>query len=189
MQISGKTETIARQRAKSAPGHKKEISSSQQAVDHRIGGMRAIGANLGRIAGPVLSKGGLGEAQLLAEWPSVMGEDLARDSWPVKLTFRKGERRNGTLRLKVVSARALEFQHREPQILQRLNSFFGYSAIGRIVLVQAPLPDDRQAAPPPRPLDPRQETELDRSLARVDNPGLRAALTRLGRAVIGNSTE
>lgn len=146
--------------------------------------MRAIGAELAGIAAPVLRKQGLGEARLLTEWPSVIGSDLARDSWPVKLSFRRGERREGTLRLKVAGPRALEFQHREPQILERINAFFGYNAIARIVLVQVPPQSD---SPPPRarPLPPAETAALQRKLGQVEHPGLREALERLGKEILG----
>jgi len=73
-------------------------------LDDRRGGMQAIGASLPRIAKPILGKQGLGEAQLLAEWPAIIGEELARHCWPIKLSFPRGERRDGTLRLRVASA-------------------------------------------------------------------------------------
>ena len=99
--------------------------------------MQAIGANLSRIATPVLGKQGLGEAQLLQQWPAIVGEDLARHCWPVKLSFPRGQRRDGTLRLRVISALALEIQHREPVLLERINGYFGYRAVARLEIGRA----------------------------------------------------
>lgn len=161
-----------------------EAGKDAEAPRARRGGMRAIGAELAGIAAPALRKQGLGEARLLTEWPAVIGSDLARDSWPLKLSFRRGERREGTLRLKVAGPRALEFQHREPQLLERINAFFGYNAVARIILVQVP----PQTEPPPprrRPLAPTEAAALERTLGPVEHPGLRAALERLGREILG----
>ena len=109
--------------------------------DRRRGKMRPVGRELPRIAGRALGKRGLGEAQLLAEWSAVVGEELGCETLPMKLSFPGGSRRNGVLKLRVTSAAALSVQHREPQILERINGFFGYGAVSRLALVQGPLPE------------------------------------------------
>jgi hypothetical protein len=162
-----------------------ERALPSKSVDERHGFMRAIGANLPRIATPVLGKQGLGEAQLLQQWTAIVGDDLARHCWPVKLTFRRGERREGTLRLRVVSALALELQHREPVLLERINAFFGYRAVIRIALVQGAAPPGPQRPPAPRPLASTERQALDQRLDGVADERLRAALERLGSAIIG----
>lgn len=155
--------------------------------NERRGTLRAIGAELQRVAGPVLGKRGLGEAQLIAQWSAVIGTQLAAATLPVKLSFPPGERRNGTLRLRVSSAAALEVQHREPQILERINGFFGYAAVARLALVQGPLPALAGDPPPqPRPLTPAERTAIEGQVAAVPDSGLRAALERLGAAILGN---
>ncbi len=151
------------------------------------GGLRPVAAAMTKITGPILGKRGLGEAQIVTEWSSIMGAELADQTAPEKLSFPPGERRHGTLRLRVAPGAATAIQHREPQIIERINSFFGYPAVARLALVQAPLKKRGPAAPPPpRPLRPDERARLDGRLAAVENPDLRAALDRLGRAVLGN---
>jgi hypothetical protein len=162
-----------------------ERALRSKSTDERHGFMQAIGANLPRIAKPVLGKQGLGEAQLLQEWPAIIGADLARHCWPIKLSFPRGKRSDGTLRLRVASAVALEIQHREPVLLERINGYFGYRAVIRLTLTQgAPLPAPDQA-PPPRPLAPAERQALGHRLDGIADPALRAALERLGSAIIG----
>jgi len=146
--------------------------------------MRAVGQELPRIAGRALGKRGLGEAHLLSEWASVVGAELAAETLPVKLTFPPGERRNGTLRLRVTSVAALAVQHREPQIVERINGFLGYPAVQRLALIQGPLPGEAPVRPPPaRPLTPEETRLLDGRLAQVPESGLKSALQRLGAAI------
>ena len=156
-------------------------------ADERRGQTRAIGAELSRIAGPVLGKRGFGEAQLLQQWAAIIGDKLAEGTMPEKLTFLRGERRDGTLHLAVAPGLAPEIQHREPVLLERINAFFGYRAVARLTLRQGlPLRRRNQGAKPPRPLDGAEASELDRRVAEVSDPELRAALRRLGAAVIGS---
>ena len=147
--------------------------------------MKTLGSAVAKIAAPVLGRRGFGEAQIILEWPAVVGEALARDSLPVKLSFRGGDRLDGTLHLRVAPGAALEIQHREPVILERINGFFGYRAVGRLALRQGPLPQRPPARPPaPRALTPTETAALNRDVAAIRDPDLRAALERLGRAVI-----
>jgi len=153
-------------------------------TDTRRGAMRSLAADLARVAKPVLGKRGFAEGQLVAQWADIVGADLARRLLPEKLSFSRGERRDGTLRLRVEPAFALEAQHREPQILERINAFFGYRAVARLALIQGPVTSSARAAPPPQaPLPEADRRAVAQRVEAVDNPELREALLRLGEAV------
>lgn len=157
-------------------------------ADQRRGGLRALAGAVPSIVAPILGKRGLAEAQLISEWASIIGADLAENAAPDRLSFPRGERRDGTLRLKVASGYALEIQHREPQLIERINAFFGYRAVARLHLVQAPPHRTARPAPlPPLPLAAREGQMLDQGLAGIEDPDLRAALRRLGASVIGTA--
>ena len=153
--------------------------------ERRRGWMRPVGRELPRVAGRVLGKRGLGEAQLLAEWSAVVGDELAAATLPIKLSFPAGGRKNGVLKLRVTSAAALAVQHREPQILERINGFFGYGAVARLALVQGPLPETVRTGPPARrPLTTAESLTLADRVSQVSDPGLKSALERLGAAIL-----
>src|SRR6202162_540518 len=154
--------------------------------ERRRGRMRAGGRGLPRGARRALGKRGLGEAQLLEKWPAVVGEALARETLPVKLSFAPGGgRKNGVLKLRVTSAAALSVQHREPQILERINGFFGYGAVARLALVQGPVLQKASAARrSARPLTPQETAALADQVSQVSDPGLKSALQRLGAAIL-----
>jgi hypothetical protein len=150
----------------------------------RRGRFRAIGAELPKLARPVLGKRGLGEAQLLMHWEAIVGPELAEEARPERLSFQKGERAHGTLRLRVAPAAALELQHQAPVIVERINVFLGYPAVARLAFVQVPLTSLRPRRAPPRPLRPEEQEALAKRLEAVDDESLRAALERLGAAVL-----
>ena len=153
--------------------------------ERRRGRMRPVGRELSRIAGRVLGKRGLGEAQLVAEWSAVVGDALAAETLPMKLSFPGGGRKNGVLKLRVTSAAALSVQHREPQIIERINGFFGYGAVTRLVLLQGPLPEKIPTGPPAgRLLTPEEAAALADRVAQVSDPMLKSALERLGAAIL-----
>ncbi len=144
------------------------------------------------MAAPILGKRGFAEAEVILQWAAVVGEELARLSVPVKLSFgtpagkEGGGRVNGTLQLRVAPGAAIEFQHLEPVIVERINTFFGYRAVARLALRQGPLPNRRPPIPRPRALSPDEAAALASRLAGIEDPALRAALERLGRAILGS---
>ena len=123
---------------------------------------------------------GFAQARLVTDWAAVVGNDLAAVCQPERLA------RDGVLSLRVAPAFALQLQHLEPQLLERIATFFGHRAVRRLRLRQGRI-HRRQPAPParPRPLAAAQARWLDGRLAAIGHDGLRQALMRLGCAVLG----
>jgi len=79
---------------------------------------------------------------------------------------------------------ALEIQHSSDVILERVNRFFGWNAVGRLALRQAPLSRRGRAKPQSSP-DPAAVTKMAESLPLADDE-LRMALARLGASIKRN---
>lgn len=144
-------------------------------------GFRALGVAVSAIAARIVAKRGGGLlVRLKAEWAAIVGTDWAAVSWPAALG------RDGALKLFAAPAAALELQHRAPLLIERINRHFGRAVVTRLTLVQKRLPGPAAAGSAgPRGLDPNEAAALDERLREVADPELRAALARLGRAVIG----
>jgi hypothetical protein len=150
--------------------------------------MKSLGSAASKVAAPVLGRRGFGEAQMVLEWASIVGEGLASDTQPVKLSFGRGERVDGTLHLRATSGAAPTVKHLEPVLIERINGFFGYRAVARLAIRQGPMPCPPPAKPPEsRALTPAEERTLETRLAAIDDPGLREALAGLGRAMLGRT--
>jgi hypothetical protein len=90
-----------------------------------------------------------------------------------------------TLVLRVEGPMALEIQHASDVILERVNRYFGWSAVGRIALRQAPL-SRRKPPTESRAPDPTSVAKVAESLSSVEDEELRAALARLGASIKRN---
>jgi hypothetical protein len=143
-------------------------------------GLRALGVAVSQVAAPILKRRAGALARLKSDWPAIVGPAWAQVSWPAALG------RDGALRLRVVPAAALDLQHRAPLIIERITLYFGRPVAARLLFVQGPLPlaPPPAAAAPLRPLAAAAAQALDRRLAQIPDPDLRAALARLGRAVL-----
>jgi len=151
--------------------------------------MKSLGSAVSKVAAPALGRRGFGEAQMILEWASIVGSGLASDTLPVKLSFGRGERIDGILHLRVTAGAAPTIQHLEPMLIERINGFFGYRAVARLALRQGPLPNRlRDKLPPvPRTLTAAEDAKLTEGLSTIADSDLRAALERLGRAVLGSA--
>lgn len=135
------------------------------------------------------AKQGFAARELVTRWAEIAGNDVARHSEPLKMQWPRpveGQPQEpATLVLRVEGPAALEIQHKSDVILERVNRFFGWHAVGRLALRQAPLSRrDRPARPGPP--DPKAVEAEAKSLSAVEDDELRAALARLGAAIKRN---
>ena len=133
----------------------------------------------------VLKAQGFASAEILSRWPQIVGAEIAASSEPLKINWPRVRDEEtpepATLVLRVEGPAALEIQHMSAVILERVNRFFGWRAVGRLALRQAPL--TRREAPKARPApDPELTARLAKTLDVADE-GLRDALARLGAAI------
>ncbi len=153
-------------------------------------GLRAIAKTLPKITGNALGKRGFAEADLLGDWTSIVGRDIASRCVPRKLDRPRPRRQGaaheaeGTLTLRVEAGYALEVQHLEPQLLERINGYFGFRAVTRLRLLQAPSPPPAPKTVPAAPLSPEAMAALHARLEDVEDTELRGALDRLGQAIL-----
>ena len=135
------------------------------------------------------AKQGFAARELVTRWTEIAGADIARHAEPLKMQWPRpveGQPQEpATLVLRVEGPMALEIQHSADVILQRVNRFFGWSAVGRLALRQAPL-SRRNRPKPSRKPDPDAVARVEETLTAVEDGDLRAALARLGAAIKRN---
>jgi hypothetical protein len=135
------------------------------------------------------AKQGFAARELVTRWAEIAGPEIAAHSEPLKIQWPRpveGQPQEpATLVLRVEGPMALEIQHAADVILQRVNRFFGWSAVGRLALRQAPLSrrDQRVVSGAP---DPKSVAKVAETLSAVEDEELRAALARLGASIKRN---
>lgn len=146
-------------------------------------GLRAISRELPAVTRSALVKRGFAAARVIADWPEIVGQPMAESSVPERLVKARGAD-SATLVVRVSPGAALELQHAIPQVIERVNGYFGFRAVDRLRLVQGPVATRRRRAlPVPPVLTPAAEAALETTLAPLANSPLHDSLARLGRAV------
>ena len=146
---------------------------------------RPLAELVNRCLGETFARQGFASGDIVTHWPEVVGPEIAAHAEPVKLQWPRGDAETpepATLVLRVEGPAAIEIQHLSGVIIERVNRFFGWRAVGRIAIRQAPLARRAKSATAARP-DPEAIARVAESLPGIADDGLRQALGRLGAAV------
>lgn len=168
------------------------ITYAQKKRPPRRGGTaRSVGEQVGDLTKRAFGRRGFSTGEIVADWARVVGDNLAGLSSPERITYPRNKRSGGTLHLRIASGSiAVELQHLEPILLERINGYFGYKAVDQVRLLQAPLPDGPQKVKKEnRPLDPEKLAEIAQMLTNVDDNDLRKSLEGLARAIMQRDIE
>lgn len=151
----------------------------------RSGRARLAGDILGKVGGVTFKRFGFVQSAVVSRWGEIVGERYAKVSSPESIRFPAGRKSGGVLTLLVEGAHAPLVQHLTPLIIERVNRFFGYEAVNRLVFRQGRLP----AAPAPvkRPELRAVPTELGEGLRQIADPELRACLESLAARLDSSS--
>jgi hypothetical protein len=131
------------------------------------------------------AKQGFASSELVTRWTEIVGAEIAAHSQPEKIQWPRpadGQTPEpGILVLRVEGPAAIEIQHLSSVVLERVNRFFGWKAVGGLRLRQAPLGRKTKAA---RPVPDREgAARIAAGLTEIADENLRDALARLGAAI------
>jgi hypothetical protein len=131
------------------------------------------------------AKQGFASTELVTRWAEIVGAEVAEHSEPEKIQWSRLDGGDtpepGTLVLRVEGPAAVEIQHLSGVVLERVNRFFGWQAVGALRLRQAPL--RRRRRTPQRANDAEAAARIAAALPEIADDKLRAALGRLGAAI------
>jgi len=149
---------------------------------------RPLSELLGATLNDVMKAQGFASTEIISRWTDIVGMEIAAHSEPLKISWPRaiGDQppEPATLVLRVEGPAALEIQHLSAVILERVNRFFGWQAIGRLAIRQAPI--RRREQPQQREPDPAIAARIAETLPDVESDNLRQALARLGAAIKRN---
>ena len=132
------------------------------------------------------AKQGFASTGIVTHWEEIVGAEIAEHCEPMRLIWprrvHEDDSEPATLVLRVEGPVALEIQHLSGVILEKVNRFFGWRAVARIQIRQAPLKRQARKAAPAGP-DPDEVARLAAGMADIGDESLRDALARLGASV------
>lgn len=142
---------------------------------------RAVSELLPDVGRAAFRKFGFVQHSVVSRWSEIVGERYAEVSSPESIRFAPGKRAEGVLHLVVAGAHAPMMQHIAPEIVERVNRFFGYQAVAKLQIRHGSVKRPDRVAPPAE-LKPVPE-ELGASLRGIADPELKAVLEALASGV------
>jgi len=178
------------ERDKSSKRSKPGKAGARRYERPRGGQARAISDLMPDVGRAAFRRFGFVQSSVVTRWPEIVGPNHARVCAPESIRFAYGEKSDGTLQLVVKPAHAPFIQQVTPEIMERVNRFFGYKAVARVKIRQGevkppPASEPRPAPPSLKPIP----MELGDSLRDIGDPELRTVLESLARSLGDESNE
>lgn len=147
----------------------------------RGGPARAVADLLPDVGRAAFRRFGFVQSSVVSRWAEIVGPRYAAVSQPESIRFPQGKRSDGVMTLVVRGAHGPMMQHIAPEIIERVNRFFGYAAVVRIAFRpgEMPAPAPRKAPPSLKPVP----VELSDSLRAIADPEFKAVLEALAAGV------
>ena len=109
--------------------HSKNNNKSQTFIQ----GLRPFSSSIPKTLKKHLRKGGYNYSNIVDNWTKMVSKKIADVCYPVTVKMGK-EMREGTLVLNVIHGKELEVEYEKNEIMDKINSFFGYKCISNVVL-------------------------------------------------------
>ena len=109
--------------------HSKNNNKSQTFIQ----GLRPFSSSIPKILKKHLKKGGYNYSNIVDNWTKMVSKKIADSCYPITVKMGK-EMREGTLVLNVIHGKEMEVEYEKNEIMNKINSFFGYKCISNVVL-------------------------------------------------------
>ena len=143
-----------------------------------IQGLRPFSSSIPKTLKKYLKKGGYNYSNIVDNWTKMVSKKISDASYPITIKMGK-EMRNGTLVLNVIHGKEMEIEYEKTEIMDKINSFFGYNCIGHITLkiVQGKVNFDKKVFPKIKDL-----SKIEKKMSQVKNENLKSSLNNFLKA-------
>tara|TARA_B100000579_G_C22225996_1_gene573935 strand:+ start:5 stop:490 length:486 start_codon:yes stop_codon:yes gene_type:complete len=141
-------------------------------------GLRPFSSSIPKTLKKYLRKGGYNYSNIVDNWTTIVNKKISDSCYPISIKMRK-EMKNGTLMLNVIHGKELEIEYAKNDIIEKINSFFGYNCIGQINLkiIEEKIKFKKNKLPIIKNL-----SKINNKIASVQNPELKESLKKFLKA-------
>lgn len=152
--------------------------------------MRTIRSLVHRLTTPICQKNGFVTAGILLDWSKILGSAFQEFCVAERVSFPPNKRSMGTLYVRTPSHMATEISYLEPTILEKINEYYGYQAISRLIIRQGPLNKAvGSSVKNSPPLTSLKQAEIEDAIAGVEDKEIKNALRQLGEGIVKKAIE
>ena len=139
-----------------------------------IQGLRPFSRSIPKGLKKLLKKGSYNFSNIVDNWTKMVGKDISNTCYPNTIKMGK-EMNNGTLVLNVIHGNELTVEYGKQEIIDKINSFFGFKCIKEVKLKVV---QEERIFKQKKPMNETQKN-YNNKLNNVNNEGLKNSLNIL----------
>ena len=154
--------------------HNKNNNKTQTFVQ----GLRPFSSSIPKTLKKYLRKGGYNYSNIIDNWTKMVSKKISDACYHKKEKMGK-DMKNGNLVLNVIHGKEIEVEYEKKEIIDKINSFFGYNCISQITLkiVQNKVVSDNKFFPKIKNL-----TKIEKKMKNIKNIELKNSLNNFLKA-------
>ena len=143
-----------------------------------IQGLRPFSSSIPKTLKKHLRKGGYNYSNIVDNWTKMVSKKISDACYPLTVKMGK-EMREGTLVLNVIHGKEMEVEYEKQEIIDKINSFFGYNCISNVTLkiVEDKIKFNKKIFPKINDL-----SKIEEKMKKVNNKDLKNSLNNFLKA-------
>ena len=143
-----------------------------------IQGLRPFASSIPKTLKKHLRKGGYNYSNIVDNWTKMVSKKVSDACYPLKVKMGK-EMKDGTLVLNVIHGKEMEVEYEKKEIIDKINSFFGYNCISQVTLkiVQDTIKTNEKVFP-----KIKNFSKIEEKMNKVNDDGLKSSLNNFLKA-------
>jgi len=143
-----------------------------------IQGLRPFSSSIPKTLKKHLRKGGYNYSNIVDNWTKMVSKKISDACYPLTVKMGK-EMREGTLVLNVIHGKEMEVEYEKQEIIDKINSFFGYNCISQVTLkiVQDTIKANEKVFP-----KIKNFSKIEEKMNKVIDDGLKSSLNNFLKA-------
>ena len=143
-----------------------------------IQGLRPFSRSIPKTLRKHLKKGGYNFSKIVDNWTNLMSKNISDACYPITVKMNK-KMKNGNLVLNVIHGKELEIEYQKNEIIDKINSFFGYNCIRDVTLkiIQDKIRNKHKLFP-----KIKNPSKIDEKIKNVNNKQLKSSLSNFLKA-------
>ena len=143
-----------------------------------IQGLRPFSSSIPKTLKKHLRKGGYNYSNIVDNWTKIVSKKISDACFPITVKMGK-DMKDGNLVLNVIHGKEVEVEYKKKEIIDKINSFFGYNCISHVTLkiIQDSIQSDLKVFPKIKNFN-----EIEKKMNKVKNNNLKTSLSNFLKA-------
>ena len=143
-----------------------------------IQGLRPFSSSIPKTLKKHIRKSGYNYSSIVDNWTKMVSKKISNACYPISVKMGK-DMKNGNLVLNVIHGKEMEVEYEKKDIIDKINSFFGYNCISHVTLkiVQNTIKVNKKRFP-----KIKNFSKIEEKMSKVNNITLKSSLNNFLKA-------